>query len=119
VDDRKGVRDAVSHLLRAAGCPCETATCAEAAFLRCISNRSAIDVVITEHAPPRFNGLELLEKFRTAGFEGRIFVHSTRLTEEEEAGFARLTVDWLVIKPAGLVDILQGLEEWRSVSALF
>ena len=119
LDDRKGIRDAVSHLLRMTGCPCETVASAEAACRRCISDGSAIDVVITEHVPPRFTALELVEKLRETSFEGKIFLHSARLTEEEQASIAQLTVDWLVIKPGGLADILQGLEEWQSVSALF
>jgi CheY-like chemotaxis protein len=119
LDDRNGIRDSVTQLLHAAGCPCETVPSAEAAFRRCISHRAAIDVVLTEHAPPRFNGLELIKNLREAGFEGKIFLHSTRLTEEEQASFAQLAVDWLVIKPGGLAEILQGLEEWQAVSALF
>jgi hypothetical protein len=63
--------------------------------------------------------LDLIERFHHVGFEGKFFVHSARLTEVEQACFARLTVDWLVVRPGGLADILQGLVEWRNVSALF
>jgi CheY-like chemotaxis protein len=119
VDERQGVCEAVGQLLDTVGCPCETVCSAEAALLRCNSDGTAIDLVITEHDPSRLDALELVENLGKSGFEGKIFVHSTRLTEEEEAGFARLTVDWLVVKPGGLADILQGLEEWRNVSALF
>jgi DNA-binding response OmpR family regulator len=68
-------------------------------------------VVITDHRMPLGGGLRLVEGLRAEGFEGRVFVLSGALSEEERRAYALLGIDGVLIKPFDLWSLHQMLKQ--------
>ena len=72
--------------------------------LECASH-STFDVVITDHHMPKLTGLELVTQLRAQGFQGKIVLHTSRLTPGEDAAYRKLNVDAILMKPGGILQL--------------
>lgn len=70
-----------------------------AAALRRIQEAPAhFDVLITDHHMPEMTGLELCEALLSSDFKGRIIVHSSHISQETKAAYARIGVTTVIEK---------------------
>ena len=67
--------------------------------------KSHFDVVITDHHMPRVNGLELVAHLRAEAFAGKVVVHTSRLTPDEETAYRSFAIDAIVMKPGGILKL--------------
>lgn len=71
----------------------------------------SFQLVITDHRMPLGGGLRLVEGLRAAGFEGRVFVLSGALSEEERRAYSLLGIDGVLMKPFDLWSLHQMLKQ--------
>lgn len=67
--------------------------------------RQEFDVVVTDHYMPNVSGLELVAKLRSIDYRGKIVLHTSRLTAEEEAEYRALGIDAVLTKPGGILKL--------------
>lgn len=82
----------------------------QAAWDRIMADPAFFEVVITDHQMPRLTGLQLVQRLRAAGFRGRILVHSSHLTADEEQTYLALDVEAILHKPTSIRQLLEYLE---------
>ncbi len=75
-------------------------------------NMVKFDVLVTDHKMPHIDGLVLVNRLKEMGFQGRIVVHSSQLTEDEANSYRGLGVECIVKKgpeTANLVSLTEAL----------
>lgn len=64
--------------------------------------KSRADLVITDYRLPGLNGLELIRRLRTAGFEGEAMLISAHPDEVRVEEMSRLAISHFFVKPLDL-----------------
>ena len=111
VDDDASIVTMVGALLRREGFAVEAMTDSTAALARLAAEPAAFHVLISDHDMPGLCGSELIDRARTAGFRGKVILHSGSVCGADAAEKAR-RADAVVEKPYGvrtLVPVLRAL----------
>lgn len=104
-DDPVAQRLLMATLVRR-GWTVECACDGQEALDRFLRDRCAFDVLVTDHAMPRLDGLSLVRQLRAAGFGGAVIVVSAHLGSGERTAYQALGVTAFFPKPfprAGLL----------------
>jgi DNA-binding response OmpR family regulator len=101
-EDERSVAFSISFALKCDGHNVEVVNDGEEALARLISERGALDLLITDNNMPRMTGLELVRRLRAASFSGKILVLSAHLSAENRAAYEALGVDGMIPKPFDL-----------------
>ncbi len=64
------------------------------------------DVVITDHHMPNISGLELVMRLRALGFNGKVLLHTSRLTAADDAAYRALEVE-VLMKPGSILKLAE------------
>ncbi|MCF4010042.1 response regulator [Rheinheimera sp. UJ63] len=75
----------------------------------------AIDVLVTDFAMPQMDGLSLIQRIRALGVNAMIAVMTGFAQEGDEAKFLHAGVDFVLIKPIRVGQLLAKLAERRQV----
>jgi len=110
-DDNIQLGDVVTQLFKHVGHTAEHAADGLAAWERISADLEHFDVVITDNAMPKLNGVQLVGMLREANYGGRIIVHSSALRESEMQSYRRLRVDRIVPKDAHPFSIVHAVRD--------
>src|SRR5437588_3465095 len=99
VDDEAPIRRLLPLLFGRAGYSAETASDGQEALSILSDSATPFDVLITDHEMPGIRGDELVERLRSIGFPGAIFVCSAYLTPDLMSHYRRLGVRECLAKP--------------------
>lgn len=80
------------------------------AWDRVSQDLNSYDVIVTDHEMPGLTGLELVELLRQAAFRGRIIVHCSGLSHEDESRYRALGVDTILFKSSQSQQLLGAVE---------
>lgn len=112
VDDEPSITSSLLWALRPLGHTVEGVNDGGQALSKLTVNPSA-DLVITDHAMPSMNGIELVRRLREVGYQGKVIVLSAHLSEHNRALYDSLGVEAILLKPFD-VDVLR-----KTVAELF
>lgn len=113
-DDHTMIGEVLVRLFSDAGHEVEHVGDGVAAWQRLAEDPSRFDVVVTDQQMPGLRGDELVELLRQVDFNGRIIVHSSRLSRPEVDRLNELRVDHIVYKssrPEELLAIIEAFHE--------
>lgn len=97
-EDQKLYADMVTAIYEQSGHVVDVATDGQEAFERIECSPDGYDLLVTDHQMPKLDGLGLVARLRARGFFGRIIVHSSKLTEQDIAGYREHGVDRIAMK---------------------
>ncbi|MGB9892931.1 MAG: response regulator [Candidatus Saccharicenans sp.] len=72
--------------------------------------KSPVDLIIADFRLPRKNGLQMLQDFRRAGYQGRIILISAFPEQIKSEELASLGVDRMFIKPLDLKSLTEAID---------
>ena len=98
-EDERSVAFSISFALKADGHKIEIVNDGEEALSEITLKPGAFDLVITDHAMPRINGVELVKRLRDIAFRGKIVVLSAHLSVENRSAYLACGVDVMIPKP--------------------
>jgi len=98
-DDEEPMRFAVSTVLCRAGFHVETANDGRQALELIRRQPECYQIVITDNAMPRLDGISLVQQLRADGFEGKLVVLSGGLDAAGYERYTELCVDEIISKP--------------------
>ena len=116
VDDNALVREGICAGLLRKGWYCRTFASGAEALQWLATGMETFDIIITDHQMPEMNGMDFVRNLFTAGFNGRILVHSTLLTAGEHATYEDLQVDAIVPKDGSLQRLTRAILELQQIS---
>jgi CheY-like chemotaxis protein len=109
-DDSPEIRQALSHLVAAAGATAEFAHDGQDALDFLTARLNGFDLLITDHEMPRLDGLGLVRSLRERGFAGRIIVFASPLEAPVSRGYRDLRVDAIFAKPFDSLKLLDAIK---------
>ena len=104
-------------LLRFHGHEVRCATDGREALDMLLGNGAAFDVLITDRQMPHLDGVGLVEQARRAGYDGKVIVFATALSDSDRRRFARLSVDAIIEKTSPVATLLQAVLRLSPVAA--
>lgn len=113
-DDHTLVGEALVKVFSTAGYRVEHATDGESAWAKLAPNPARFQVVITDHAMPRLDGLGLVQRLRSAQYPGRILVYSASISPDEDLAYRQLAVDAIVEKGPDSARLLAIVEAFHA-----
>lgn len=102
--------DMMLKLLRLAGHFVQLVNDGDTALCRISEDILRFDLVVTDHNMPHLNGLKLAERFRAAGYAGRIVVFSSNIESGVRDLYRRHAVETFLDKTMTLDVILRAVE---------
>jgi CheY-like chemotaxis protein len=99
VDDDPMIAASIGELLSLEGFSVGIATDSLDALSRISGNVSGFDILVTDNYMPHLTGIELIQKLRAVGFQGKIVMYSGDVLPEEVGTFKALGADVILHKP--------------------
>ena len=113
-DDHTLVGEALVKVFSTAGYRVEHADDGESAWEKVSQNPARFQVVITDHAMPRLDGLGLVQRLRRANFPGRIIVYTDKISADEDVAYRALAVDAIVAQGPDSAKLLAVVEAFHA-----
>jgi two-component system response regulator EvgA len=109
VDDEPVIREVLGLLLRKYGYTVESVTDGLTALRLLQEKGDAFDVVVTDNQMPELSGIEMVERLRAGGYNGRIVFYSSTLGAKSAARLAPLKIDAVIAKGGPITELITAL----------
>lgn len=110
VDDEPVMREVLGLLLRRNGYDVQTSVDGLAALRLLEQDGTTWDVIITDNQIPGLTGIEMVERLRANGYNGRIIVYSSSIGGDSTELRESLRIDAIVTKGGPVSELLGALD---------
>lgn len=111
VDDEKVVRMSLSIILMRPGHKVDSADDGDTALEKIRGAPGHYQVIVTDHAMKKMDGLELVRQLGETGFAGKIIVVTGCLGRDDEEKYRSLGVRGILYKPVDPVELRSAVRE--------